>query len=119
MLLVLVKLLHTAITLINSVAVLYVVYCGLTQHRGWLLNLAVSLIIIETIALAAFGFVCPLQLWVRQLEGSSVPVHDMYLPGWFASNIVQVCTPLAIVGLLLVIGNAVHGHRRSDVDDPI
>lgn len=106
-----VKLIHTVITLVNTGAVFYILWCGITGRQDRWLVVALILIAAETIALIAFGLVCPLQLLMRHLEGVEHGVHDMFLPGWFASNIVQVMTPLTVIGLILVARN--HWRRRG------
>lgn len=99
------KAVHTLITVVNSAAVLYILYCGLRDRRGPLLNIAIALVIIEGVALAAAGWMCPLQLYARRLTGSDGYVRDLFLPEWVAGHIVEVFTPIAIIGLALVIRN--------------
>lgn len=105
------KLVHTLITLTNTAALAYILYCGLTGRFGTWLNVALVLIALEVAALVAFGLNCPLQLWARALEGVDGPTDDLFLPDWMATNIVQVSMPFALVGIGLVLRN--HLARRQ------
>lgn len=100
-----VKLLHTLITLVNTGAVLYILFCGLRRKEGPLLDLAIALIMLEALALVAFEFRCPIQYVAREVAGTSAPVGDIFLPQWVAAYIVQACIPIAVLGLVLVWRN--------------
>lgn len=102
------KLFHTAITIVNSAAVCYMLYCGLTNRRGPLLTASLVLIGIEVVALIIGGLSCPLQLYARYLAGSDGPVDDTFLPNWMAGNIVEFFTPITLLALVLLLRN----HRR-------
>lgn len=104
-----VKLLHTLITVVNTGAVMYILYCGLRRREGLLLDLAIVLIMVEALALAAFGFRCPLQYVAREVVGVNAPVNDIFLPQWVAAYIVQACIPFAVLGLALVWRNRRYG----------
>lgn len=99
------KLLHTAITALNTGAVAYIFYCGLRRREDAWLDLAIALVMVEAVALAAFEFRCPLQYVARALSGSAGPVNDIFLPQWLAAWIVQACVPFALAGLALVWRN--------------
>lgn len=107
------KVIHTAITLINSAAVCYILYCGIKDRQDRLLAVAIALVVIESIALVSFGWICPLQLYARHITGSDGYVHDLFLPGWMAGNIVEFFTPIALLGLFLVARN--HLRRRRSL----
>jgi len=100
-----VKLIHTLITLVNTGAVTWILYCGLRRKEGPLLDLAILLIMVEALALAAFEFRCPMQYVAREVAGTSGPVNDIFLPQWVAAWIVQACIPFAVIGLALVWRN--------------
>ncbi|GAB4143448.1 MAG: hypothetical protein Tsb0016_12520 [Sphingomonadales bacterium] len=102
------KLFHTVITIVNSAAVCYMLYCGLTDRRGPLLTVSLALIGIEVVALMIGGLACPLQLYARYLAGSDGPVDDTFLPHWMAGNIVEFFTPITILAVALLLRN----HRR-------
>ncbi|MEM6667221.1 MAG: hypothetical protein AAF638_12560 [Pseudomonadota bacterium] len=109
-----VKLIHTLITLVNTGAVAYILYCGVRRREGPLLDLAIFLIMVEALALAAFEFRCPVQYVARAVAGTTAPVNDIFLPRWVAAYIVQACVPFAIVGLALVWRNRRTGGVRNE-----
>ena len=111
------KLFHTAITIVNSAAVCYMLYCGMTDRRGPLLTISLSLIGIEAIALIIGGLACPVQLYARHLAGSNGPVDDIFLPDWMAGNIVEFFTPLTILALALLLRN--HRRRLREANRPL
>lgn len=104
------KLVHTAITLFNTAAVGWILWCGLTGRSGPFLNVALIAILLEGAALVAFGFICRLQLLARHLKGVDTWVDDLFLPHWFAAHVVQVSLPFALAGFALVLRN--HLRRR-------
>jgi hypothetical protein len=99
-----IKLLHTLIFLIESAAILYILYSGIFNVRGTGLAIAVILVLAEVIVFVASGLRCPLTNVAQQLgdkTGNDL-VADLFLPKRFARLIPFMCGGLAGVGLLLV-----------------
>lgn len=101
----LLKTLHTLIIVVNATAIFTILYCGLKDRRGPILAAALIVFAAELVVLASARGNCPLQLYARQLEGVEGPVSDTLLPDWAANNIVTFFTPIALVGLGLVLRN--------------
>jgi hypothetical protein len=111
MTLALIKTLHTAIFLIQSAAILYIVYSGITGRRDVWLVVAIVLVLAETIVFLANGSRCPLTGVARRLgdvHGNDY-IADIFLPAWFAPLIPRICGGLALIGLLLVIWRLISG----------
>lgn len=108
------KLIHTMIAAINASAVFYILYCGVRDRRGPLLNGALAILAAELLSLAACGGNCPLQLYARHLRGTQEYVHDIFLPDWLALNLVTIFTPLTLAGLILTVRN---WRRRRNEDN--
>ena len=106
------KLVHSLIAAINSAAVVYILYCGLTNRRGPVLAAALGALFIETAALLMFC-ACPLQLYARRLQNADGPVADTFLPNWIAANIVEFFTPIAILGVALVVRNELRRRKQK------
>ena len=99
-----IKLLHTAVFLVESVAILYILYSGLFNVRGTGLVIAVILVLAELVVFVANGTRCPLTKLARDLGDKTGNdfVADIFLPERFARLIPFVCGGLAGVGLVLV-----------------
>lgn len=99
-----IKSLHTLIFLVESAAILYVLYCGLTRtYSGWL-ALALGAVLAECAVYLASGLRCPLTKWARHFGDASGNdwIADMFLPAWFAPKIPLVCGGLFAVGLIVL-----------------
>ncbi|MEO8611274.1 MAG: hypothetical protein ABI690_25480 [Chloroflexota bacterium] len=102
-----IKTLHTIIFLVESAAILYVLYCGLTRtYNGWL-ALAIGAVILESVVFVASGRRCPLTKWARQYGDASGNdwIADIFLPAWFAPKIPLLCGGLFGVGLIVLALN--------------
>ena len=99
-----VKLLHTAVFIVESAAILYILYSGLWNVRGPLLAIAVIAVLAEVLVFVGNGTRCPLTKVARQLGDKTGNdfVADIFLPERFARLIPFVCGGLAFVGLLIV-----------------
>lgn len=99
-----IKLLHTVVFLVESVAILYILYSGLFNVRGTGLVIAVILVLAEIVVFVANGTRCPLTKLARDLGDKTGNdfVADIFLPERFARLIPFVCGGLAEIGLLLV-----------------
>lgn len=97
-----VKILHTLIFFLASVCIMYIVYCGITGKINRYLWIAIGIIFAIGIIHAANGFECPLATLVHRLAGRR-DVADIFLPDWFARNIMPVSTVIFVIGVVLIV----------------
>ncbi len=99
-----IKLLHTLVFIVESAAILYILYSGLFNVRGTGLVIAVILVLAEIIVYVGNGTRCPLTKVARQLGDATGNdfIADIFLPERFARLIPMVCGGLAVIGLLIV-----------------
>lgn len=99
-----VKLLHTLVFLVESAAILYILYSGVTGTFTPWLGVAVGLVIAEVIVYVANGLRCPMTNWALALgdESGNDFVADIFLPRTMARLIPPVCGTLAVIGSGLV-----------------
>jgi hypothetical protein len=99
-----IKFFHTLVFLVESLAILYILYSGISNTGGTALIIAIVLVLAEVVVFTANGMHCPLSQVARDLgdrTGNDF-VADMFLPQRFARLIPFVCGGLATIGLLLV-----------------
>lgn len=99
----LIKLLHTAIWLVLSSTVLYVLYSGITGHITGYSWCAVAAIIVEGLVLLLFKGSCPLTVMARRYSDSAKHNFDIFLPEWLAHYNKLIFTTLFAIGLLLML----------------
>ena len=106
-----IKLFHTLVFLVESAAILYILYSGITNTGGTGLTIAILLVVAEIGVFTANGMHCPLTKIARDLgdQTGNDFVADMFLPQRFARAIPFVCGGLAIVGLLIVVVRVLTG----------
>lgn len=99
-----IKSFHTLVFLVQSAAILYILYSGVTNTGGTGLTIAIVLVLAEIIVFTANGLRCPLTKIARDLgdQTGNDFVADIFLPQRFARSIPFVCGGLAAVGFLLV-----------------
>ena len=99
-----IKLLHTLIFLVESVAILYILYSGIVNVRGTGLLIAVIIVLMEIVVFVGSGARCPLTKLARSLGDKTGNdfIADMFLPERFARLIPLVCGSLAGIGLMVV-----------------
>jgi len=97
-----IKLIHTLIFFLASVCIMYIVYCGITGKINRYLWMAIGIIFAIGIVHAANGFECPLATLVHRLAGRR-DVADIFLPDWFARNIIPVSTVIYVIGVVLIV----------------
>ncbi len=101
-----VKLAHTAIFVVLSACVLYVLASGaLGQVTRWTWA-AIAAIVVEGIVLALSGGRCPLTALAERLGASDGSVSDIFLPRWFADRIFPICGTAFLIGCTLVAARA-------------
>jgi len=97
-----IKAVHTAIFVLLSCCVLYVLASGISNRITpwtWGATLAV---VVEGIVLLASGGRCPLTSVAERLGAVHGRVSDIFLPQWFADRIFPICTTLFLIGCALV-----------------
>jgi hypothetical protein len=107
-LLVAIKLLHTLIFLVESAAILYILYCAVTGCQDVWLLVAVVLVLLEMVVFLANRARCPLTKVAQRLgdpTGNDF-IADIFLPARFAPLIPRVCGTLAVIGLLGLLARA-------------
>ena len=97
-----IKLAHTIIFWILSACVLYALFSGLADRITLWTWIAVGLLLIESVALAASGWVCPLTLLAERRGALHGSVSDIFLPKWIADRIFPICGTLYVVALVLI-----------------
>ncbi len=99
-----IKLLHSIIFVVESGAILYILYSGLFNVRGPWLAVAIVLVLAEMIVYVGSGTRCPLTKLARRLGDKTGDdfIADIFLPDGFARRIPLICGTLAVVGMLVV-----------------
>lgn len=108
-LLVLVKVVHTAIWASVEAAMLYVLAAGAMGRSDRRAAIAGGVVAAETAVFAANGFSCPLTGVAESLGAEHGSVTDIYLPRWFARALPAIHVPLIVAAVALHVRNV----RRS------
>jgi hypothetical protein len=97
-----IKFIHSVVFIVESVAILYILYCGIFDIRSPWLVVAVVLVLAEIVIYVANGTRCPLTKLARRLGDKTGDdfIADIFLPRWFAPLIPPICGTLAVIGLL-------------------
>jgi hypothetical protein len=98
-----VKLVHTAIFVVLSFCVLYVLASGLGGDITPWTWCAMAAIVVEGIVLLLNGGRCPLTDVAERLGADDGSVSDIFLPKWFADRIFPICGTLYLVGCASVV----------------
>ncbi len=107
------KSVHTLITVLGASSVLYILYCGVRGRTGRLLSAAIIYTAIIGLLLAFNGGTCILQSWARRLLHTDYWVSDIYIPDWAANLITPIFVPLAIIGYGLIAWRRIQRRRSS------
>ena len=97
-----IKLVHTVIFWILSLCTVYALYSGMAGHITRWTWAAIVLLLIESIALAAAGWTCPLTLLAERQGALQGSVADIFLPKWLADRIFPICGTMYAVAILLI-----------------
>lgn len=99
-----IKFIHTIIFIVESSAILYILYSGLFNVRNVWLLVAIMLVLAEVVVFVSSGLHCPLTRLAKESGDRTGNDYfaDIFLPEWFAPRIPLVCGTLAVVGLLAV-----------------
>ena len=96
---VLIKLLHSAIFLANSAAILFIFGAGLSGRPSRWTRPALLAAFAEVAVFVLNRGRCPLTQLVERLGAESGRVSDIFLPRWFADRIPWLCTPPLLMGV--------------------
>lgn len=101
----LIKLLHSAVFVVESIAIVYIVACGVLGRQGRWLKLAFVLVSAESAVFIGNGARCPLTKVAQSLGDQTGDdlIADLFLPRWFVPLVTPVCGGLAAIGTLLVL----------------
>jgi len=88
------KLVHSAIFLVNSASVLHIFWVGVSDRRSRWTGLALTAALTESLVFVANRGRCPLTAMVEQLGAESGRVSDIFLPRWFADRIPVIFGPV-------------------------
>jgi len=102
-----IKLVHSAIFLLNSAAILHIFVAGVRDRPSRWTGAALAVALTEVFVFLANRGRYPLTDLVERLGAESGRVSDIFLPRWFADRIPQLCGPLLLVGVLGLVW-----HRR-------
>ena len=99
-----VKLVHSLVFLVESAAILYILYSAIFNVRDHWLVVAMILVAVESVVYVGCGLRCPLTKVARRLGDATGDdfIADIFLPHWFALLIPRICGTLAAVGLLVI-----------------
>jgi len=105
-----VKLIHSAIFLVNVASILHIFWAGVWDRRSRWTGPALTAALTECFVFAVNRGHCPLTGLVEHLGAESGRVSDIFLPRWFADRIPQIFGPVLATGL---VGMVVHRLRRA------
>jgi hypothetical protein len=100
------KLVHSAIFLVNSAAVLHIFFAGVRNRPSRWTGLALVAAGTESVVFVVNRGRCPLTGMVEALGAKSGRVSDIFLPRSLADRIPQLCTPPLLIGVTALIVNA-------------
>lgn len=98
-----IKAVHTAIFFYMSASVFYILYSGIKNRVTTATKLAVLSVLFEGVALLVNDGRCPLTTLAEDLGTEKGSVTDIFLPGWLASRIFSIYTPIFVLGLGLLM----------------
>ena len=81
---------------------MYALYSGAVGDITAWTWVAVGLLLLESVILAASGWVCPLTLLAEREGATRGSVADIFLPKALADRIFPVCGTLFVVALVLI-----------------
>ncbi len=96
---------HTAIYIVMASSVLFIDYCGITRHRGFLLAAALALVSLESIVFLGNGMKCPLTRLARKYGAVSGYAFDTLFPEKCTRHTFRVFGGLLVVGIVLLAIN--------------
>ena len=106
-----VKLVHTAIFLVELASILWLVVSGLVGRRDRSVAVAAGLVAIEAGVFVANAGVCPLTPLTERLGASRGSVSDIFLPGPVARTIPVWSSALVVLAVVLHARSVSPGRR--------
>ena len=106
-----VKLVHTAIFLVELASILWLVVSGLVGQRDRSVAVAAGLVAIEAGVFVANAGVCPLTPLTERLGASRGSVSDIFLPGPVARTIPVWSSALVVLAVVLHARSVVTRHH--------
>ncbi|UTT71385.1 hypothetical protein NMQ03_10055 [Arthrobacter sp. DNA4] len=100
-----VKAFHTAAWFSIEACMVYLLYAGFRGETGRRAAMAAAVVGGETLVFVVNGFRCPLTPLAQRLGDARGSVTDIYLPRWFAHNLLTIHVPLIVLAVAL--------HRRN------
>ena len=101
--LVLIKLLHTAVWFIFVAAIIYILYAGIFDKVNMLVWICVGLVFVEGIVLLICKWKCPFTLLGHKYTNDHHIGFDIFIPVWLAKNNKTIFSALFAVGFALVL----------------
>ncbi len=98
-----IKFFHSAIFLVVSAAVVYLLYSGITNHLNTWTWVALVLVLFESVVLVASCWKCPLTLWAERHGAVEGSVAQIFLPRWFVGRMFLICGLLTAVACIIVV----------------
>ena len=100
----LIKAFHSLVFIVESIAILYILYSGLFNVRNSLLVISIVLVVAEIIVFLANQQRCPLTKLALRLGDKTGDdyIADFLFPNWFKPYVSLLCGSLAVIGLLIV-----------------
>jgi hypothetical protein len=99
--LVAIKAVHTLAWFSIESCMVYLLYAGFVKRSDRRTALAAAVVGGESLIYAANGFRCPLTQLAESLGAERGSVTDLYLPKWFAHNLLTIHIPLLVLAALL------------------
>jgi hypothetical protein len=99
-----IKLLHSVIFIVESLAILFILYSGLFNMGGTWLAIAMILVLAEIVVFIANRQRCPLTKLSLRLGDKTGDdyIADSLFPEWIKPYVSSICGALAFVGFLIV-----------------
>lgn len=98
-----IKITHTLVWALMVSAILYILYCGLTDTNNIVLWLSIVLILSEGVVLLFNKWSCPFTAVAAKYTDNRKDNFDIYLPNMVAKYKRTFFTALFIIGIILII----------------
>jgi hypothetical protein len=98
-----IKLVHSAIFLVNAASILHILWAGLSGRRSRWTGPALAAALTESAVFVLNHGRCPLTGLVEDLGAASGGVSDIFLPRWLADRIPLLFFPPLAAGLLALL----------------
>jgi hypothetical protein len=89
----------------------YIIYAGMKRREDRRVAIAAGVVVGECIIFLGNRCRCPLTGLAENLGAANGSVTDIYLPRWFASNLVWIHVPLLALALYLHVRNLLRWSR--------